>query len=189
MKIMYYTGDITKSARDAIVNAANPLLVGGGGVDGAIHRAAGPELFTECMTAEKQNGIRCPAGTAVITTGCNLRAKYVIHAVGPIYPGGIEPRYPGEARCSTVVGANELLAKAIRACLSMAECMRIRSIAFPAISCGVYGCTIEAFAKVMQATLEEKRWDLDNLDIVLFTTEDYSRFDKAWLEGCKPVVP
>ena len=120
-------GDITALAVDAIVNAANERLLGGGGVDGAIHRAAGPQLLEACrQIPEVRPGVRCPTGEARITSGFKLPARFVIHTVGPVWQGG---------------GANEdeLLASCYRTSLELAAQHAVQSIAFPAISCGVFG--------------------------------------------------
>jgi O-acetyl-ADP-ribose deacetylase (regulator of RNase III) len=136
--------DITTLALDAIVNAANESLLGGGGVDGAIHRAAGPELLAACRAMrEVSPGVRCPRGEARITPGFRLPAKHVIHTVGPIWRGGGE----GEPR---------QLASCYRTSLELARQNAIESIAFPAISCGVYGYPIDRAVAI--AVREARQW-------------------------------
>ena len=122
--------DITQYDCDAIVNAANESLLGGGGVDGAIHRAAGRGLLAECRALKG-----CPTGEARITGGHDLRAKHVIHTVGPVWSGG-------------TAGEAELLAGCYRACFALAREHQLRSLAFPAISCGVYGYPPRAAAEI-----------------------------------------
>ncbi|MCS7338952.1 MAG: O-acetyl-ADP-ribose deacetylase [Verrucomicrobiae bacterium] len=129
-RIEIIEGDITKLAVDAIVNAANPTLLGGGGVDGAIHRAAGPELREECA---KLGG--CNTGEAKITKGYRLPAKWVIHTVGPVWHGGTK-------------GEDDLLAKCYRSCFALAEHHGIKTIAFPAISTGAYGFPMDRAARI-----------------------------------------
>lgn len=128
--------DITTLDVDAIVNAANEPMLGGGGVDGAIHRAAGPELLAACRAVpEVQPGVRCPTGESRITPGFRLPSRYVIHTVGPVWRGGAR----GEAG---------LLASCYRSALGLAAAHDVRSIAFPAISCGVYGYAIDEAAVI-----------------------------------------
>ncbi|TAN06446.1 MAG: O-acetyl-ADP-ribose deacetylase [Rhodanobacteraceae bacterium] len=137
--------DITALAIDAIVNAANETLLGGGGVDGAIHRAAGPRLLDACRAIlEVRPGVRCPTGEARITPGFDLPARHVIHTVGPVWHGG-DHREP------------ELLAACHRNTLTLARERAIDSIAFPAISCGVYGYPRDAAAGVALSALAEEQ--------------------------------
>ncbi len=135
--------DITRLDVDAIVNAANRALLGGGGVDGAIHRAAGPRLLKACRALpEVAPNVRCPTGEARITPGFNLPARHVIHTVGPVWHGG-DRGEPG------------LLARCYRNSLQLAAAQQLDSIAFPAISCGVYGYPLEAAARIAIDTIRK----------------------------------
>ena len=134
-------GNITSLAVDAIVNAANERMLGGGGVDGAIHRAAGPALLDACRAVpEVRPGVRCPTGESRITPGFQLPARHVIHTVGPVWQGG-------------AAGEAELLASCYRSALELAREHRVKSIAFPAISCGVFGYPVERAATVAVNTI------------------------------------
>jgi len=141
-RIRIVEGDITRQQVDAIVNAANTTLLGGGGVDGAIHRAAGPALLEECC---KLGG--CPTGQAKITKGYRLPAKWVIHTVGPVWHGGQH-------------GEDELLASCYRSCFALANQHQIRTIAFPSISTGAYGFPMERAARI--ALTETKQFLAQN---------------------------
>lgn len=142
MQLKIIQGDITQLSVDAIVNAANESLMGGGGVDGAIHRAAGPKLLTECKKIRaNQYPDGLPTGEAVITKGYNLPAKHVIHTVGPVYD---EHKHP-----------EVLLANAYKNSLKVAEENNLQSIAFPAISTGIFGYPKEESAQVVKGVLEQ----------------------------------
>lgn len=163
-RIEVVRGDITKEKVDAIVNAANSSLLGGGGVDGAIHRAGGARILEECRTLGG-----CATGDAKITGAGDLPADFVIHAVGPVYRGGNS----GEA---------ELLAGCFRRSIELAEERGLKSIAFPAISCGVYGYPISEAAPLAIETVRtalEGAQTLERVRFVLFSEEDYEVFEAA----------
>lgn len=135
-EIEVQTGDITRLSHEAIVNAANEAMLGGGGVDGAIHRAAGARLLEACRAVPQvRPGVRCPTGEARLTPGFELAARYVIHTVGPVWQGG-------------AAGEAALLESCYRSSLALAAANGVRSIAFPSISCGVYGYPPERAAQV-----------------------------------------
>ncbi len=154
-------GDITRQAVDAIVNAANSSLLGGGGVDGAIHRAGGPEILAECRLLGG-----CESGDAKATTAGRLPARYVIHTVGPVWRGGES-------------GEPELLASCHRRSLEVARELGARTVAFPAISCGVYGYPIELAAAVALRSVREQAHGIDLVRFVLFGDETYEAFTVA----------
>jgi len=154
-------GDITVLEVDAIVNAANERMLGGGGVDGAIHRAAGRALSEACLAVpEVRPGVRCPTGQSRITPGFNLPARHVIHTVGPVWRGGGH----GEA---------ELLASCYRTALELARQHQARSIAFPAISCGVYGYPLDEAAAIAVREVRARERDFDRLVLVAFDADVY----------------
>jgi O-acetyl-ADP-ribose deacetylase (regulator of RNase III) len=159
-------GDITRQEVDAIVNAANQRMLGGGGVDGAIHRAAGPELLEACRSVpEVRPGVRCPTGEARITPGFRLPARHVIHTVGPVYSGSDRDA--------------ELLTSAHRASLDLGIHHRLETIAFPAISCGVYGYPPEKAAPIAVAVAREYEWELAEIRFVLFSEDLLAVWKKA----------
>ena len=169
-KICLVQGDITEQNTDAIVNAANSTLMGGGGVDGAIHRRGGPKIQEECKrirATEWLDGL--PTGRAVITSGGKLKAKYVIHTVGPVWRGGIH-------------GEPELLAEAYLNSLRLAVSERLKTMAFPSISTGAYRYPIEKASRIALTTVKEflEREDkLDKVVFVLFTRHDLEIYKKA----------
>lgn len=166
-------GDITAQDADAVVNAANPSLMGGGGVDGAIHRAGGSVILEQCMEISRTvypGGL--PTGEAVATTGGDMRARYVIHTVGPVWRGGGH----GEA---------ELLRKAYLSCLRLAEEMGLGSIAFPSISTGAYGYPVEQASRVAVGAVRdylEGGW-VGEVVFVLFSEYDYRVYAEALQEA------
>lgn len=153
-KIRIERGDITTYAVDAIVNAANTSLLGGGGVDGAIHRAAGPELLAECRTLHG-----CKTGEAKITKGYRLPARYVIHTPGPVWRGGTH-------------GEPERLAACYRNCIRLAERYGCQTVAFPSISTGVYHFPLEQAAKIALAALQEALEDAAHVESVTMVCFD-----------------
>lgn len=165
-------GDITRQSTDATVNAANSGLMGGGGVDGAIHRAGGPAILEECKQIVERQG-RLPTGKAVITTGGKLRARYVIHTVGPVWHGGNQ----NEA---------ELLASAYRESLKLAEKKHLSSISFPSISTGAYGYPVYEAAKIAIKTvvsfLREEASLVKEVAFVLYDDRTYDAYQVALSE-------
>jgi len=166
-ELVICTGDITRQTTEAIVNAANSGLRGGGGVDGAIHRAGGPSILKECRDYVRKKG-PLPAGEAMWTHGGNLPVRYVIHTVGPIYRSGDE--------------SAPILASAYRESLRLAERLNVHSVSFPSISTGVYGYPFDAAARVaVQAIKGHLRTGsvLDLVQIVCFTEDTFAAFAKA----------
>jgi len=177
-KICILKGDITDQDTDAVVNAANSSLMGGGGVDGAIHRKGGSKILEECKKIRETqwpNGL--PIGKAVITTGGNLSARYAIHTVGPVWHGGQH-------------GENELLAEAYKNSLTLATLKGLKTIAFPSISTGTYGYPIEKACEIALKTVKEfleKQDRLDEVVLVLFNQFDLETYEKAAKEIFKVV--
>ncbi len=166
-RVIVTSGDITKIATDAIVNAANSSLMGGGGVDGAIHRAGGPAILEECKRIRREkypSGL--PTGDAVATTGGNLPAKYVIHTVGPVWHGGKS-------------GEEEKLRSCYKRSLEEAVKLGVKTIAFPAISTGVYGYPREKAAKVAFEAIKdflEKDTNIERVYLVFYSQDDLRVF-------------
>ena len=157
-RISIVEGDITHQTTDAVVNAANSGLLGGGGVDGAIHRAGGPAILEECRRIRSERG-RLPAGQAVVTTGGNLKARHVIHTVGPVWRGGTR----GEA---------DILASAYRESLNLAAERGLRTVSFPSISTGAYGYPVKPAARVAIEAVISFLQDHDSLEEVVFVLFD-----------------
>jgi len=163
MMIELLQGDITKIQVDAIVNAANTSLLGGGGVDGAIHRAGGPEILEECKKIRSRQG-GCSVGAAVITTAGNLPAKYVIHTVGPVWNGGKSKE-------------QELLASAYRSSLQLATEHGVHTIAFPNISTGIYRFPKQRAAEIAMATVREFLGANSGIEKVIFVCFDLENLE------------
>ncbi|MDY0954578.1 O-acetyl-ADP-ribose deacetylase [Stenotrophomonas rhizophila] len=180
MKIEVWQGDITTLAVDAIVNAANESLLGGGGVDGAIHRAAGPALLAECQALpEIRPGMRCPTGEVRATAAYNLPARHVIHTVGPVWQDGQrdEPA---------------LLANCYWKSLQLAEKLDLHSIAFPAISCGVFGYPLHQAAQI--AATETVAWQRSHREprriiLVAYNAATYKAYQSALAAQGQPIEP
>lgn len=162
-KIKLIQGDITKQQVDAVVNAANSSLMGGGGVDGAIHRAGGKQIMDDCMAIIARQG-RCKTGEAVITTGGKLPAKYVVHTVGPVWNGGHK-------------NEPELLANCYRNSLQLAVDKGIKTIAFPNISTGIYHYPKAEAGRVAIATVNEFLGNNNSIDEVTFVCFDAENFE------------
>jgi O-acetyl-ADP-ribose deacetylase (regulator of RNase III) len=163
-------GDITRLDVDAIVNAANESLMGGGGVDGAIHRAAGPELLAECRLIGG-----CPTGDAKLTRAYRMPARYVIHTVGPVWRGG-------------VAGEDELLASCYRRSLDLARATAIKTLAFPAISTGVYGFPMVRAATLAVRTIHAHGDGLDTIFLCCFSSQSAEAHRVALTEMAEPTT-
>ena len=171
-KLRAIQGNITQQTTEAIVNAANSSLMGGGGVDGAIHRAGGPAILEECKQIVARRG-RLPTGEAVITTSGNLKAKYVIHTVGPVWHGGGK-------------GEPELLTSAYQESLKLAAENKLSSISFPSISTGVYGYPVSQAAKVATGAvitfLRQNTTSIKEVVFVLFDAKTFATYSSALRE-------
>jgi O-acetyl-ADP-ribose deacetylase (regulator of RNase III) len=168
-RLVLKQGDITAQKTDAIVNAANSSLMGGGGVDGAIHRAGGPAIKEECKLIVAKSG-RLDPGRAVITTAGNLKVRFVIHTVGPVWHGGNH-------------GEPDLLVSAYRECLKLASEHKLKSVSFPSISTGAYGYPVSQAAEMALKTvvsfIQDASSTLDEVYFVLFDTGTYDAYNFA----------
>lgn len=173
-KLVLVKGDITRQSTDAIVNAANPSLMGGGGVDGAIHRAGGPAILEECRQIVARQG-RLPSGKAVITTGGQLQARHVIHTVGPIWQGGRS-------------GEPELLASAYRESLKLAVAHGLQTLSFPSISTGAYGYPVRQAAEVALPTVVAFLRQEESLPEVTFVLFDEATY-RTYAEVVQELMP
>lgn len=169
-KLVLIQGNITEQDTEVIVNAANSSLLGGGGVDGAIHRAGGHQILKECQIIRAQQG-ECPTGRAVITSGGSLKARYVIHTVGPIWCGGKR-------------NEDALLCQAYRSSLALAKKHNIQSISFPSISTGAYRFPLERAAHLALSTIRDflKEHSLPEVRFVLFNEKNFLAYKAAWEE-------
>lgn len=167
-------GDITRQSTDAIVNAANSSLMGGGGVDGAIHRAGGPAILEECKQIVSRQG-RLPTGEAVITTGGNLKARHVIHTVGPVWHGGQS-------------GEPELLASAYRQSLRVTVANGLKSVSFPSLSTGAYGYPVGLAAAVALETVIDFLYQQESLEEVVFVLFDDAT-DQKYAQALEALLP
>ena len=165
-QLLLQQGDLTDADTDAIVNAANELMLGGGGVDGAIHRRAGPQLLEACREVpEVLPGVRCPTGESRLTPGFKLRARYVIHTVGPVF--------------TSHEASAPLLAAAYEASLDVANEHALASVAFPALSCGAFGYPLQAAAEVALRTCQRYHGALRHVRFVLFGPESFASWQTA----------
>jgi O-acetyl-ADP-ribose deacetylase (regulator of RNase III) len=170
MEITLIQGDITEQSVDAVVNAANSSLLGGGGVDGAIHRRGGPEILAACRALRASHyGKGLPTGRAVATTAGRLPATWVIHTVGPVY----DVDDPGRA---------ELLASCYRESLRVADELGVRTLALPAVSAGIYGWPLHDAARIALSTVWDTPSKLEEARFVLFDDRAYQAFDSVWQE-------
>ncbi|RKE19805.1 O-acetyl-ADP-ribose deacetylase [Streptomyces sp. TLI_171] len=174
-QITLVQGDITDQQVDVVVNAANSSLLGGGGVDGAIHRRGGPEILADCRRLRASHyGKGLPVGRAVATTAGRLPARWVVHTVGPVF------REENRRQLS------ELLASCYRESLRVAVELGARTVAFPAISAGIFGWPLDDAARIALTTAAEEGSDLDEVRFVLFGAESYGTFERVWGELREP---